>query len=420
MERSTYRIAWRNLGRNRKRTLLAVAAIAIGQFVIVFFNGFMEGMLEDMLATVTGPLMGHVQVHHEDWRDERAIDLYVDDLAETRKAIAALPTVTNVSPRIYTAVLAAPGAESDTPGDAEPGMIVGLDVEVERQEGGILDSLEPSELPGGRGVALGKVFARKLGLKAGDLIAIIGMDADEFPVSDLFEVRAVIRKNVDVVNRMGIVMALEDAQEFLALGDQAHEIIIQGEDRRKAAALAGTVARLPSLEHAEVLPWREAVPMIAMWIDMAGMINLIIVGIVFLVAAAGIANTMTMSTFERSREFGMLLALGTRPSRLVQMILVEAVVLGLLGVAIGSALGSALVIILSHTGLDYSVFASGTTGQDMEFAFEGYSFSFLIYPKFAIGHVIPGVVAVTLVSIVTAAWPAALTARLQPVEAMRS
>lgn len=160
--------------------------------------------------------------------------------------------------------------------------------------------------------------------------------------------------------------------------------------------------------------------MIAMWMDMAGMINLIIVGIVFLVAAAGIANTMTMSTFERSREFGMLLALGTRPARLVQMILVEAVVLGLLGVAIGSALGSALVIILSHTGLDYSVFASGTTGQDMEVAFEGYSFSFLIYPKFAIGHVIPGVVAVTLVSIVTAAWPAALTARLQPVEAMRS
>jgi ABC-type lipoprotein release transport system permease subunit len=130
MRLTTLRIAWRNLGRNRKRTIFAVAAIALGQLTLVAVNGLMAGMYEEMLQTITGPLIGHVQIYHKDWREEQAIDLYIDHVAETLRRIEAIPAVKSVSPRIYAPVLAAQGERSDEPADAEAAMIVGLDVAV--------------------------------------------------------------------------------------------------------------------------------------------------------------------------------------------------------------------------------------------------------------------------------------------------
>jgi len=417
MQFSTLMIAWRNLGRNRRRTLLALSAIALGQLTLVAVNGLMAGSFEEILQTITGPLVGHVQVHHKDWREERAIDLYIDKLSEVKAEIEQIPSVKSISTRIYSPVLAASGEQTDKPADAEAAMIVGVDIAVESKDGGILQSLRPDELPREREVVVGKVLATRLDLKAGQQIAVIGQDADEFPASDLFAVKAVVRSNVDIINRTGIVMPMADAGEFLAMPDQAHEIIIQGEDHRKAEELASAVKSLPPLAEAEVLPWREAAPELATIIDMKSRMDLFFVAILFIAAAAGIANTMMMSTFERIREFGTLLAVGCRPTRMVRMVLLESVVLGLVGVAIGSVLGTAIVLITSQTGIDYSALG-GVKAEDV--AFKGLSISYVIYPKFELRHIVFGVVAVTFTSVLASLWPAALAARLQPVEAMRS
>jgi len=417
MQFSTLKIAWRNLGRNRRRTLLGLTAIALGQLTLVAVNGMMAGSFEEILQTVTGPLVGHVQVHHKDWREERAIDLYIDNLSEVKAEIEQLPSVKSVSARVYTLVLAASGEEPDKPADAEAAMIVGVDIVVESKRGGILQSLAPHKLPREREVVIGNVLATRLDLKAGQQIAVIGQDADEFPTSDLFVVKAVIRGNVDIINRMGIVMSMADAGEFLAMSDQAHEIVIQGEDHRKAEELAAAVKSLPALASAEVLSWREAAPELVAIIDIKKWSDLIFVVILFVAAAAGIANTMMMSTFERIREFGTLLAVGCRPARMVRMVLLESIVLGIVGVAIGSVLGSAIVLITSHTGIDYSALG-GIRAEAV--AFKGLSISYVIYPKFEFCHIVYGVVAVTLTSVLASLWPAALAARLHPVEAMRS
>ncbi len=417
MQLSTLRMAWRNLGRNKKRTLLALGAIALGQVTLVFVNGLMAGSFNHMLRIVTGPLVGHVVIHHQDWREERAVDLYVEDLKKVRDEIRELPQVESVSPRLYAAALAASGEQKEGAADAEPAMILGADVEVESGSGGLLESLEPRELPSERSVVIGKVLANRLGLEPGQLIAIIGQDADGFPASDLFRVNAILQSNVDVVKTMGVVMSFEDAGEFLAMPDQAHEIVVQADDERYAEALASRIAALPSLANAEVLPWKEAVPELARMIGMKGWIDLIFLGIVFIAAAAGIANTSMMSTFERTREFGMLLAMGTRPGRIVSMVLIESVMLGLMGVALGSAIGTGLVLITSHTGINYAALA-GTAVEDISFA--GVSISFIIHPEFELRNVIFGVCAVTITSVLASVWPASLAARLEPVEAMRS
>ena len=417
MALTTLRIAWRNLGRSRRRTLLAVGAIALGQLTLVFVNGMMAGMYEQIVQTITGPLVGHVQVHHKSWREERGIDLYIDKLSEVEAEIRSIPEVKSISARIYSAVLAASGEETGKPADAEAAMVVGVDVAVESKRGGILESLKPSQRPRTKEVVVGKILATRLNLTAGQQIAIIGQDADGFPATGLFRVKAVMRGNLDLINRMGIVMSMKDAGEFLAMPDQAHEIIVQGKDPRQAEELARAVKSLPLLEDTEVLPWRKAAPELAAIIDMKSWSDLIFMAILFIAAAAGIANTMMMSTFERTHEFGMLLAVGSRPMRIVRMVLVESIVLGVVGVAVGSLLGTALVLITSQTGIDYSALG-GIRAED--YAFKGLSISYIIFPKFEFRHVFFGLGAVTLTSVVASLWPAALAARLQPVEALRS
>jgi putative ABC transport system permease protein len=204
---------------------------------------------------------------------------------------------------------------------------------------------------------------------------------------------------------------------LLGMPDQAHEIVIHGRDSDDAENLAERIAALPSLAGMEVLPWKKAAPQLSRLIEMQDWFDLIFIAIVFVAAAAGIANTAMMSTFERTHEFGMLLAVGTRPGRIVNMVLIESVALGLLGVTIGSLLGTATVLITSHTGIDYSYLA---TNAAEDVAFKGLNFSYMIHPMFEIRHVIFGVIAVTLTSVVASVWPASAAARLEPMEALRS
>lgn len=417
MQASTFKIAWRNLGRNKRRTALAVGAIALGQLTLVFVNGLMAGSFQNMVKTLTGPLVGHVQIHEKDWREERAMDLFLDRFAETKAAIEALPGVERVAPRIYAPVLSASGEESAKPADAEPAVIVGVDVDIERREGGILASLEPGVALGDHSVALGDILATRLGLREGEQLAVIGQDADGFPVSDLFVVEAVIDSRVEIVKSMGIVMPYQLAESLLVMEDKVHEIVVQGLDYKEAEVLAEKVAAIPALADAEVLTWREAIPELTRIIDLKKWLDFIFLGLVFIAAAAGIANTAMMSTFERTHEFGMLLAVGSRPNRIITMVLIESVIIGLVAVALGSLIGTALVLFTGHTGINYAALG-GKSAEDI--AFGTINLSFIIYPRFELRHIVYGVVAVTLTSIIASLWPAAWAARLEPVEALHS
>lgn len=396
--------------------LLAVGAIALAQMTLVFVNSFMAGSYDQMLQTITGPMIGHVQVHHRQWREERAVDLYIDRLDTVRAQMAGLPEVESVSPRVYSAVLAASGEKRDQPADAEPAMIVGVDTTAESSRGGLIESLPAQAHPRGSTVAVGRVLANRLHVSEGQQLALIGQDVEGFPASDLFTIGAIIESQVDLVKTRGVVMSIDAASAFLAMPNQAHEIVIRGSDVERADGLAREVAALPAVSGLEVLSWREAVPEFSRMIDMKGWFDLIYLAIVFVAAASGIANTAMMSTFERTREFGMLLAIGLRPARVVRMVLIESVLLGLMGVVIGSLAGTGLVLLTARTGINYAALA-GMESADI--AFGGMSISYIIYPRFELRHILLGFIAVTITSVLASTWPATLAARLEPAKAMR-
>jgi ABC-type lipoprotein release transport system permease subunit len=409
---STLRIAWRNLGRNPRRTLLALAAIAVAQMAVLLVDGLMNGWSDSIMASLTGPMVGHAQIHAAGWREEQAPDLVVDRLEERLAAVRATEGVAAAYPRIYAPALVARDV------DGRAAMVVGLDVELESRPGGMLEGLPAEGRPHDRVALVGSELARAAGISVGDELAVVGQGADGSLANDLLVVGGILSTPVEAVNRLGVVTALATAQEIFVMPDTATEITIAGSGPIDGAgALAGHLAADPALAGLEVLPWDALAPELAQFRGIAGMYGLAVLFIVFIAAAAGVANTMLMATFERRKELGMMLSVGVTPLRLVAMIQAEALALGLLGVTVGSLLGAALVAWQGHVGIDLATIGSS---DSTSLSFYGLTFRGALHPHLLPRDLVPGFVGIAVVALVASLWPAMLTARLEPMEAMRS
>lgn len=406
---TTLTVAWRNLGRNRRRTALALAAIGLSQAMVLFYGGIMRGYSDWMVQTITGPMLGDVQVHAPGWREDRAMDRALFGVDTMLAAIRRQTQVTRASARIYAPALAALGEQGRAV------MVVGLEPAAEAGRAGLLARAEAR--PAGRRVLVGRPLAEAMGVEAGDTLAIVGQGADGSLANDLYVVIGLVSTPVDQMNRMGVLMDLGEAQKLFAMPDAAHEIVVHARDERDPASLARRLAALPALAGTEVLDWKTLAPQLVGLVDLIGASWAFILVFVFLAAAAGIANTMLMATFERTRELGMLLALGARPARVVGLVMSEAAVLGVAGALAGSALGAAVVLVTGRTGVDFAALASGSPS---EMSYAGMNMSMIIYPGLDVGQMAIGAAAVVATALLAALWPAARAARLQPTRALRA
>jgi ABC-type lipoprotein release transport system permease subunit len=229
-------------------------------------------------------------------------------------------------------------------------------------------------------------------------------------------VAALVDTQVDFVNRQAVVMSMEAAAALFVMSDEAHEIILYAHDPARAGALAARLNGSSEIGGSEALDWQTLAPSMVDLIKLVEIAWVFVLLLVFVAAAAGIANTMLMATFERTHEFGMLLALGMAPSRIVAMILLESLALGVTGALLGTALGSALVAWAHQTGVDYAALTGGGPSQISAF---GMNWSLRIYPRLEIIDITRAVLAVVVTSFLAAAWPAIRAARLQPSRALR-
>ena len=296
------------------------------------------------------------------------------------------------------------------------GVMVGADPTVEARADGLLRNAALAEMLGDGQVLVGKGLATQHEIEAGMELAVIGQDIDGSIASELYEVAAVIDSPVEIVNRAGIVAALSDVQVLLQMGDEAHEIVVHLRESEQVGQVLKGFGTLPVLMGAEVKPWHEVVPQLVGMIEVMNAYSLVVLGIVFLASAAGIANTMLMSIFERRRELGMLLALGSSPGRLFRMVAVEAVLLGLLGVALGTALGLLFAALTASAGFDFAELG-GT--ESFEVGFQGVQISSRVYPELYGRDIVVGLVAVLVTAFAACLWPMLHIARLEPIEAMR-
>ncbi len=409
MTLTTARMAWRNLWRNPRRTGLAVAAIGLSLALVLVYDGVLRAYADWMRATITGPLLGDVQAHAPGWRKDRAMDRTLRGASAAVAAARRAPGVASASARVYAPALAALGEEGFAV------LVLGVDPAAEARPTGLL--ADAPERPAGKRALMGKALAENMGVRPGDVVAIVGQGADGSLANDLFTVAGLVTTSVDVVNRQAVILDLPVAQELFAMPDEAHELVVHGAPGTSARALADAVARLPAVAGAEVLDWERLAPEMVALVRVVEVAWVFVLVLVFVAAAAGVANTMLMSTFERTHELGMLLALGTRPRRIVALVVAEALVLGAVGVLVGVALGGGIVALSHHTGFDFQKL----TGRGpRELSFAGLRWSLVLYPRLAVADVLRGAGAVLATALLAAAWPASRAARLEPSRALRS
>jgi ABC-type lipoprotein release transport system permease subunit len=293
-------------------------------------------------------------------------------------------------------------------------MVMGIDSAAESGPARLLvDVVEPLRE---REALIGRHLAESMNVRIGDEVAVVGQGIDGSLANDLFTVKGIVTTSVDLINRQGILIELSDAQTLFAMADEAHEIVIHARRPEMAFALARRLAAARRFAAAEVLDWQRLAPEMVTFVRITDLAGLLVLLLVFLAAAAGVANTMVMATFERTREFGMLLALGTHPGRLVRLVIAESVALGVVGALMGSLIGIVVVAIAHRTGIDYSWLAGGGPS---ELSFAGLRFSLRFYPALSTVDVVRTVGAVCVTSLLAAAGPALRASRLQPAHALR-
>jgi ABC-type lipoprotein release transport system permease subunit len=405
---TTWRIAWRNLWRNPRRTGLALAAIGLSVALVLVYDGVLRWEGDWMLDTITGPMLGHAQAHAPEWRRTRAMDRTLRSVSQTLARVRTDPEVAGADARVYAPALAALKEEGFAV------VVLGVDLaEVSRPARLLAGMTTPL---GPRQVFMGRALAEQMGVRQGAQIALVGQAVDGSLANDLFTVAALVDTPVDMVNRQAVLMSLDAAQELFAMPDEAHEIVIYARDPTRAGALAARLSGSAALGGAEVLDWQTIAPGMYDLVRLVEVAWVFVLGLVFVAAAAGVANTMLMATFERTHEFGMLLALGTSPAQVVGMILTESLALGVIGAIIGTALGGALVAWAHSTGVDYSALTGGGPSQISAF---GMNWSLRIYPRLAVIDVVRVVLAVVVTTILASLWPGVRAARLQPARALR-
>jgi len=405
--RQLLKIAYRDLVRNRRRSLLTLVAIAVGVSLLVFMSGFIQGAITDSIENNIRLQTGHLKIRAASY-DEDKVSLAWEDLLDNPEELAAqvrgLDGVEAASP-----VLRASGIVS-TREESVGVRVFGIDP-LSDVHARIRDGLAAGEYlqPDDRsGVLLGQRLAESLGVAVGDQISLLVNTADEAPDEATFTIRGLYATGVPVYDDTTIFLPLSKAQAFTHTEGRASMILALLKDRELADGLAAAL-RAPGYT---VLTWREMNQVILQAIQ-AGMGMLYIMYLVVLmVVAVVIANTLLMSVFERIREMGILSALGMKGREILLMFVVEAGILGGVGVVLGVLLGSLGVFYLSRVGLHIGDMATMTTVSA--------AYSDTMYARFAPAETIAVAIAAMVIILLASLYPARFAARLQPVDALRN
>ena len=399
-----FKMAWRNVGRNRRRSTVTVAAITLALWVSVVYTGLLQGLLADMETGITELEIGDVQIHTVDYLNKPSIYELVDEVDTLIPALEQAGF--RASPRLVGASLVA--AEESSAGAQLRGVDVALDAAVSQisqrvEEGQWLDPADP------QGVVVGYRLAGALGLEVGDELVALSQATDGSMANDLFSVRGILSIVGDSVDRSGVFLNEAMFRDFFVLPTGAHEIIVRRPAGVDLAVAADTVRELaPGLD---AQSWRELLPTLAIYFDTASQAQWIVSVIIYIVIAILILNAMLMAVFERIREFGVLKALGVEPGRVMSLIFVESGLQTGLAIAVGLTLAAPALWFMVQVGIDMGAL-SGTTIIGMTF---GSTWNAAVTP---ITVVAPVLVLVVLVGLAVV-YPARKAARISPIEAMR-
>jgi len=357
-------LAWRNIFRQKRRTILTILTMTGGFVLTSLAIGWMEGSYSGMILFFTNHRTGQIQVHRAGYLDDPSLYDTVDDYLSVAGQIESLHAVTAWAPRIYAGALLASkeeGSAAEVYANSAAASVTGIDPLLEQNatqfasqitSGEMLSSsAADSSLRATGQILLGKELATTLDVSVGESLILLSQAADGSSADRRYIVKGIVSTGNTDADRVTCYITLADAQLLFALENRVHEIAVVTGSLGDVEQTVGEISALTASSNLSVSSWKQFAKEFynGMQADEASL--KIMLAIVISVAALGVLNTILMMVLERRREFGVMKAIGTRPAQIVRMIVLEANLMGLISVVFGSVLSTVGLLVISKHGM---------------------------------------------------------------------
>ncbi|MBI3737623.1 MAG: ABC transporter permease [Chloroflexi bacterium] len=400
-----FKMAFRDLGRNKRRTILSALAVSVGMGLLLMMSGVLVGEMQGALRNTIQLFSGHLQIRGLNY-DENKISLKWEDLIENPQGLAdtvkaQYPQIVDATPRLVASGIVTRGENS------RGVQVIGFDPDATANQVYRQGLIEGEFLAADdrEGILIGQPLAEKLNLAVGEQINLLVNTSNGNVVEQLFTIRGIYTTNTFGYDESTVFLPLAKAQTITGAEDRASLIFIILQDREQADAVA---AALQSPNYT-VVTWREMNALVVQVEDFANAYMTIFYLIVLGITATVVSNTLVMSVYERTREIGILAAIGMKGRRILAQFLVEAALLATLGVIGGVIFGGSLTYYFGIYGFPMDVSKMGITGVLM---------TNRIYTVLTVGNVIYLSVLTYIVTIVASFAPARMASQMEPVEAL--
>lgn len=393
-------MAWRNVWRNARRSIITMTALGVGVAGIVGLYSYREVANQYIVRDVTTGLMGHLQVHGLGYQDAPSLSTVVPHAQQVEaRVLGALPGA-KAERRVLGAGLAGSGDRS------APATVLGVEI----GNSSLYTLVSGDDVKDAHDVLVGRELAVELGLKPGGELVLVSQATDGSVANDRYKVSGTFTSSSAEMDASAVVLSLAAAQDFFGLDDGVHQIVVRlPVDREDVSPEVNAARAALDLKTLEALSWSEMLPEMKASMDSKRKSQGVMDFVIFLIVGLGVFNAMTMSVFERTREFGVLASLGTPPRRLLGMVLFEALWQGVIAFALGVGLAAAVLYGIGE--VDLSNIAQGDV------------FGVRMPTKLTLGldwRSLQGAAATAFfTSMLGALLPALRAARLNPVEALR-
>lgn len=400
------RMAWRNVWRNRARSITLICSVAVGLFAGVFVLAIYQGMLKSRVRTVIRDEVSHIQIHHPLFRNDYEAIYTLPQMEKLEAQLQNVGQIEQLSARSIAEGMLATGTGSN---GVE---IRGVDPVNEREvsnldekifEGAYFDTGLKNQL------LIGGKLAEKMKLKLNNKVVLSFTDKDNNLISAAFRIKGIYRSTNTPLDERIVYVKRSDLNPLLNIGGGAHEIALLLKNDDSLDALQSRLQTKYS--KLSVQNWKELSPETEMSVATVNQFSIIIIIIIMLALAFGIVNTMLMAILERRRETGMMMALGMNKPKVFSVILLETIFLTLAGLPVGLLIAWGLSLYTGTYGINISSFAKE--------AMSSFGYGSIIYPEFPFQYVTTVLLIVVITAVLSAIFPAIKALSIPPVEALK-
>ena len=417
-------IAWRNIWRNKRRSLLTISMVAFGLFLSILSESLAYGTHEVILRDAVDLHIGSIQIHAKDYQENKTLNYLFAPTDEIKKAISEEKDIKAWAPRIFG------GGMVSVKDNTNIAVIIGIDPEKEAALTTFEEKIINGEklkkkfknvykdIPLSRFLSsepkletiIGDKLAEKLEAKIDDKIAVMVQGADGSIGNDLYTIVGVYHTG-DMELDNGINIHIADAEELFATYGSISELVIRTTDSRVIPQVVNNLKQKLDPTIYEVLSWKEISPELFQYMELDSLGNYLFFLILLVVVSFGILNTVFITIMERIREFGLLKSLGTTPLQIFTLIIAETLFLTLIGLVIGNILGACGAYYFQTNPIDLS---------SMSELYEEWGISMnYMTAEFAAYYFIDFSIVVFILAFIASLYPAIKAARLEPVQALK-